>query len=183
MSAAGTATMRKASAECVESDQSIDELQTHDLGELRVRWRRIMRAQPPVHLSRALMARVLTYKLEVKLHGDLDPASIRFLNKILDDHDAARRTGKLRPKAVPIVPSVPAPPLRPGTVLIREHQGQMHSVMVMVDGFAWSGQTYASLSEVARAITGTRWNGPRFFGLRDQPERALQPPASGGGSE
>jgi Protein of unknown function (DUF2924) len=54
---------------------------------------------------------------------------------------------------------------------VREWEGASHRVMVMAEGFAWNGTTYASLSQVARAITGTRWNGPRFFGLRDQKGR------------
>jgi hypothetical protein len=62
--------------------------------------------------------------------------------------------------------------LRPGTVLIREWDGAPQRVMVLADGFAWNGSTYKSLSQVARAITGTRWNGPRFFGLRDKKDRA-----------
>ena len=53
-------------------------------------------------------------------------------------------------------------------ILAREHNGELHRVVVMPDGFAWNGKTYGSLSEVARAITGTNWNGPRFFGLRDR---------------
>ena len=56
--------------------------------------------------------------------------------------------------------------LTPGTVLVREWDQQSHRVMVLADGFAWNGQTYDSLTKVAFAITGTRWNGPRFFGLR-----------------
>jgi DUF2924 family protein len=56
--------------------------------------------------------------------------------------------------------------LKPGTLLRREWQGVLHSVIVAKHGFAWNGSTYGSLSEVARAITGTRWSGPRFFGLR-----------------
>jgi hypothetical protein len=58
--------------------------------------------------------------------------------------------------------------IRPGTPLVREWEGVSHRVMVMAEGFAWNGSTYPSLSKVARAITSTRWNGPRFFGLRDQ---------------
>jgi Protein of unknown function (DUF2924) len=58
--------------------------------------------------------------------------------------------------------------LRPGTVLAREWNGQMHRVAVLADGFAWNGKTYASLSKVAFAITGTRWSGPRFFGVREK---------------
>ena len=62
--------------------------------------------------------------------------------------------------------------LTPGTVLVREWDRQSQRVMVMADGFAWKGQTYDSLSKVAFAITGTRWNGPRFFGLRDKKGRS-----------
>jgi hypothetical protein len=61
--------------------------------------------------------------------------------------------------------------LTPGTVLVREWDRQSQRVMVMADGFAWNGETYDSLSKVAFAITGTKWNGPRFFGLRDKEER------------
>ena len=62
--------------------------------------------------------------------------------------------------------------LTPGTVLTREWDRRSQRVMVMADGFAWNGQTYDSLSKVAFAITGTRWNGPRFFALRDKEDRS-----------
>ena len=65
--------------------------------------------------------------------------------------------------------------LLPGTVLTREWNGQMHRVMVVKDGFAWDGRSYDSLSTVAFAITGTKWNGPRFFGLRDQKPAEMRP--------
>jgi hypothetical protein len=61
--------------------------------------------------------------------------------------------------------------LTPGTVLVREWNRHSQRVTVMADGFAWNGQTYDSLSKVAFAITGTKWNGPRFFGLRDKEDR------------
>jgi hypothetical protein len=61
--------------------------------------------------------------------------------------------------------------VRPGTVLGREWKGRMQRVAVLADGFAWNGKTYPSLSQAAFAITGTRWNGPRFFGLRDKPAK------------
>jgi Protein of unknown function (DUF2924) len=64
---------------------------------------------------------------------------------------------------------------RPGTVLGREWNGQMQRVVVLADGFAWKGKTYPSLSKVAFAITGTRWNGPKFFGLRDKPTKGRSP--------
>jgi hypothetical protein len=61
--------------------------------------------------------------------------------------------------------------VRPGTVLGREWNGQMQRATVLENGFAWKGKTYPSLSKIALAITGTRWNGPRFFGLRDKPSK------------
>jgi hypothetical protein len=58
-------------------------------------------------------------------------------------------------------------PARPGTILVREWQGTTHHVTVVADGFIWNGGSHSSLSGIARAITGTKWNGPRFFGLRE----------------
>ena len=63
--------------------------------------------------------------------------------------------------------------VRPGTILAREWNGRMHRVAVLSEGFAWNGKTYPSLSKIALGITGTRWNGPRFFGLRDKPVREV----------
>ena len=68
-------------------------------------------------------------------------------------------------------PSRSTTSLRPGTMLGREWNGQVQRVAVLADGFAWNGKAYPSLSKVAFAITGTRWNGPKFFGLRDKPSR------------
>jgi Protein of unknown function (DUF2924) len=63
--------------------------------------------------------------------------------------------------------------LTPGTVLVREWDQRSHRVMVLADGFAWNGQTFDSLTKIALAITGTRWNGPRFFGLRSKEDRSI----------
>ena len=160
--------------------REIAEFATLDLADLRIRWRRHLRTAPPPQLSRSLLMRLLAYRIQAKVLGDLDRDSARLLDRIgkerLRRRAAAERAAK--PKAPPIVPPIPAPGLRPGTLLVREFAGEVHTVTVVAGGFAWKGATYASLSEVARAITGTRWNGPRFFGLRDKvPTRAT----SGGG--
>jgi hypothetical protein len=85
----------------------------------------------------------------------------------------ARRT-----KAPPPIPPVPEKrSLKPGTILVREHEGVLHQVAAVNGGFAWNETTYRSLSEVARAITGTNWNGPRFFGLREKAKPAGSTPA------
>jgi hypothetical protein len=149
-----------------------------DLHQLRSRWRQCLRTTPPQNLTRPLLMCLLAYRMQARIFGDLDPATAKFLDRIARDNarrrDAADRP---KPKAVPPVPPAPRDrSLKPGTLLIREHAGVLHRVMVMADGFACNGVTYASLSEVARAITGTRWNGPRFFGLRDKaPIQDAQP--------
>ena len=95
---------------------------------------------------------------------------MRFLDQIATDWRVRRAAGTIKPKAVPPIPPVPLKrSLKPGTILAREHGGALHRVMVLDEGFAWNGSTYGSLSEAAHAITGTKWNGPRFFGLRDGP--------------
>ena len=91
------------------------------------------------------------------MFGDLDKATARLLDRIADDAASGKRVEVPVPDRVGI---------RPGTLLVREWEGVSHRVMVMAEGFAWNGETYASLSKVARAITGTRWNGWVFFGLK-----------------
>ena len=113
----------------------------------------------PSHLPKNLLLRVLAYRAQAAVFGDLDKATARLLDRIADDAGSGKRVEVPVPDRVGI---------RPGTLLVREWEGVSHRVMVMAEGFAWDGSTYPSLSKVARAITGTRWNGPRFFGLRDQ---------------
>ena len=109
---------------------------------------------------------------QARVHGELDRETARYLDRIAKDRARRRRAGEGKPKAPPPIPPAPATrSLKPGTLLAREYDGHLHRVTVVPDGFAWNGAVYNSLSEIARAITGTRWNGPRFFGLRDRPAR------------
>jgi Protein of unknown function (DUF2924) len=144
----------------VESE--IAHLRGLDLHGLRARWRSLTGRAAPAHLSKALLLRVLAYRVQAAAFGDLDKATTRLLDRIADE----ALDGK--PVDIPVPDRAG---LRPGTVLVRDWEGTAHRVMVMTEGFAWNGTTYASLSKVARAITGTRWNGPRFFGLRDKGRR------------
>ena len=140
-------------------DIEIANLRGLDVDDLRARWRTMFRRKAPPHLPRHLLFRVLAYRLQADQLGDLAPD----IRRILESHsDSAGGNAKLKADLHQIRPS-----LRPGTVLAREWDGRMHHVKVVADGFSWSGNTYPSLSKVASAITGTRWNGPRFFGLRD----------------
>ncbi len=143
-------------------------LSTLDLHELRVRWRKLYRTQAPPHLTRPLLLRILAYKIQAKVLGDLDRDTVRFLERL----GRQRIDGEKGSRCVPPVPA--SRPLKPGTLLVREHDGIVHQVIVLESGSAWNENTYKSLSEIARAITGTNWNGPRFFGLRDKGRTATK---------
>jgi hypothetical protein len=134
----------------------LDRLAGMDLPTLASRWRRVFGRAVPPGLSRALLHRALAYRIQADALGGLDRETSRALDRMAG------------PGGGEVIPMPEQRGRKPGTLLVREWQGAMHSVMVLEQGFAWNGQTYASLSEVARAITGTSWNGPRFFGLRDK---------------
>ena len=149
-------------------DEEIARLRGLDVGELRARWHTVFRRRAPPHLPRHLLFRILAYRLQANRLGELDNDSQRLLDRI--GSGSAERIDRLvanlnRPRAE----------LRPGTLLTREWGGHLQRVMVLADGFTWNGKTYGSLSKVAFAITGSRWNGPRFFGLRDRPPSEARP--------
>jgi hypothetical protein len=148
-------------------DVEIAQLRDLDIGALRTRWRNVFRRLPPPHLPRHLLFRILAYRLQADRLGDLDADSQR----LLDRTDSPEEAGKRAAGAKPLTTEV-----RPGTILTREWDGRMQRVAVLADGFAWNGNTYPSLSKVAQAITGTRWNGPKFFGLRDKPSKQSPKP-------
>jgi hypothetical protein len=149
-----------------------------DLHGLRLRWRKLFRKPAPPHLPRYLLLRIIAYRIQANAFGDLDRETVRFLDRIARERETRRAKGELRRnKAPPPIPPVPEKrSLKLGTILVREHEGVLHRVIVVDGGFAWNETTYRSLSEVARAITGTNWNGPRFFGLRDKSKLARVTP-------
>ena len=129
---------------------------------MRARWKSLFRQQAPSHLPRHLLFAVLTYRLQADELGDLDPVTARLLRQIAtsgDPLEVSRRTDEFGRRRAE---------LKPGTILMREWNAQTYRVMVVEKGFAWNGRIYDSLSKVAFSITGTHWNGPRFFGLRDK---------------
>ena len=162
MAFAATASKRGAFADmnkaAIDVAQALVRLSELTIFELRGEWRRLHRMPPPMRLSRDLLVRGITYKLQERAYGGLSTATARKLEQAGAD--------SLSRGAV-----TPAPPisLRPGTRLVREWRGVTHMVLIHADGIEWRGQRYRSLSLVARKITGARWSGPRFFGLRQRP--------------
>jgi Protein of unknown function (DUF2924) len=133
-------------------EAELDRIRALGLDELRALWRGMTRRNPPKALSRDLLARMLAYRIQEQALGKLSHETRRLLDRLA-------RGG-----------AEPIRHLKVGTVMVREHQGMLHEVMAVPGGFCWREQTYASLSTLARAITGTSWNGPRFFGLRGRGE-------------
>ena len=137
-------------------------LKTATTLELKAQWRDLFDSEPPPFNRRYLESR-LAYRIQELSLGGLKPETIRRLERLgegLDGGDRKKRS--IRADAVPIV----------GTRLIREWQGVEHLVTVTAHGFEWQGRPYKSLSAIARAITGTRWNGWVFFGLKNHKGRA-----------
>jgi hypothetical protein len=143
-------------------EDEIAHLRGLDLKGLRSRWQTVFQRSAPAHLTRYLLFAVIAYRIQVDRYGDLDHATRQVLERT--DSREARPAMSARLASF----DQKRTELTPGTVLVREWDRQAQRVMVMADGFAWNGQTYDSLSKVAFAITGTKWNGPRFFGLRDK---------------
>ena len=149
-------------------EQAIEGLDGLDHAALKVRWRALRGGDPPKGLSRPLLCRALAHAMQEKAFGGLS-ATVR---------QRLRRLGA-ELKATGRIASVGTPPFKPGTRLIREWQGRTHEVTVLEQSFRWNGETYRSLSAIARAITGTRWNGHLFFGLK--PRHLLEPTAGSRG--
>ena len=147
-------------------EDEIAHLRGLDLMGLRARWQSVFQRQAPAHLTRHLLFAVIAYRLQVDRFGDLDHATLQVLNRTVAKEDEPAMSARLASF------DQKRTELSPGTVLVREWDRQSQRVMVMADGFAWNGQTYDSLSKVAFAITGTKWSGPRFFGLRDREDRS-----------
>jgi hypothetical protein len=122
-------------------------------------------------VPRHLLFAVLAYRIQADRFGDLDHATRKVLDRANADDSVSAMTDRLENL------DRKRTELTPGAVLVREWNRQSHRVMVPANGFAWNGQTYDSLTKIAFAITGTRWNGPRFFGMRDKQAQ----PTSGAG--
>jgi Protein of unknown function (DUF2924) len=135
----------------------VDALQGFSRAELRNLWAEELSETPPRSLGRDILALGIAYAQQERLYGGLSRRVAKELDRL-----GARALGNGAEAAD--LSTTPLP--RAGTILVREWQGVTHHVTVTDDGFIWNGKPHRSLSGIARAITGTTWNGPRFFGLR-----------------
>ena len=139
-----------------------DALKASDMSDLSAAeleriWQHHLSDKVPDHLPKSVLSRLLAYRLQVEQHGGLSKKTLAYLKAIEVD---------LRDGKAPETPYPDEQKLKPGCQLIREHEGTDHRVTVIDGGYQWTGKTFTSLSAVAKAITGTNWNGHRFFGLK-----------------
>jgi hypothetical protein len=149
-----------------ELEKTLEQLSHARIQTLREQWRAIFRADPPEAFGPDLLRRSIAYRLQERRYGGLSASTQRQLNSLIKIL-SKKPTGHIElPKRI-----------KSGAVLVRLWKGKSHRVTVLDDGFAFEGRIYNSLSEIAREITGTRWNGPRFFGLRQakSSEEAKEP--------
>ncbi|MGI9452798.1 MAG: DUF2924 domain-containing protein [Geminicoccaceae bacterium] len=133
----------------------LEALSETSIDDLRILWRKLYQAHPPPMIGRDLLSLAIAWKLQAQALGGLSSVVKRRIAAI-EAKGGIRKKRAVQPK--------------PGARLMRAWQGKTHTVLVLDDGFEWQGKRHASLSAIARRITGTRWSGPRFFGL-DKPAR------------
>jgi Protein of unknown function (DUF2924) len=148
--ARGLAQMQPASAPAAALEVELERIGAMNIDQLRADWRKVFASDPPSAFSKDLLARAIAFHAQQKALGGLPPPTARMLRSLI-------KPGVEPPRQVKV-----------GSVIVREHRGVVHEVLVVQGGFCWQGKTYDSLSTIAKTITGTSWNGPRFFGLRSK---------------
>jgi hypothetical protein len=143
-------------------DTELDRLPKMPIAELRSRYRELFRAEPPKAFGPDLLRRSIAHKIQERAYGGLSRDHQRLLDQLV-------RAARAKPNGRLELPRR----IKPGSELVRVWNKRVHRVVVLENGFAYEGHTYKSLSDIASKITGTKWNGPRFFGLRrSAPEKA-----------
>jgi hypothetical protein len=142
--------MDQRSVDSAAIEAEVNQIRSLGIDALRKRWRLMFGAIPPRGLTKDILGRMIAYRIQEEAFGGLDRETIKLLDRLARGH----RPSELNRR------------LKPGTILVREYEGTRHTVTVVADGFLWQEKTYSSLSTIAQLITGTKWNGPRFFGLR-----------------
>lgn len=141
-------------------EAELDRLAKEPVAALRLRYRELFRSEPPPAFGPDLLRRSIAQRIQEKAYGGLSRPTQRLLNQLAKTMAAKPNNQLELPRRI-----------KPGSELVRTWKGRTYRVVVQQKGFAYDGSTYASLSEIASLIAGTRWNGPRFFGLRSKPEK------------
>jgi hypothetical protein len=150
--------MVQRTVDAAATEAEIEQLRSMPIVELRALWRAKFKSEPPRAFGPDLLRRSIAYKIQEDVFGGLDRTTARLLRQLMEQF--AKNNGRI----------VLHRRIKPGAVLIREWKGGRHQVTVLADGFVYQDKPYESLSQIARLITGTRWNGPKFFGLRADKE-------------
>ncbi len=139
-------------------EAEVERLRSMAIVELRALWRAKFKSEPPKAFGPDLLRRSIAYKIQEDAYGGIDRTTAQLLKQLMEQF--ANNNGRIAlPRRI-----------KSGAVLIRQWKGERHQVTVLEDGFSYRGKPYESLSQIARLITGTRWNGPKFFGLRADKE-------------
>ena len=149
-------------------EDELDRLVAMPIVQLRPRYRQVFRTDPPKAFGPDLLRRSIAHCIQEKAYGGLSRSTQRLLDQLMKAYAAKSNSKIVLPRRI-----------KPGAVLIREWKGQSYRVIVLADGFAYDGKTFGNLSEIAVLITGTRWNGPRFFGLRATAQESADPTRTG----
>lgn len=145
-----------------EVEAELERLPKMPIVDLRNRYRELFRSQPPKAFGPDLLRRSIAYRIQERAYGGLSREHQRLLDQLVKAAQA-KPNGRLElPRRI-----------KPGSELVRMWNGRTYRVVVMDKGFAWEGHTFSSLSEIAFEITGTKWNGPRFFGLRSSSSKSV----------
>jgi len=144
-------------APVADIEKEIERIQSLGLDDVRSLWQQTFRKSVPKALTRDLLVRMLAWHIQEQAFGGHDRATLKILASYAKGAPDAQRTRRLKP----------------GTEIVREYQGERHTVIITVEGFRWREGDYPSLTAIARIITGTNWNGPRFFGLRPAGENPI----------
>ena len=143
-------------------DQQLAQLSTMKRQELQSLWQKLFGRQPSSRLRRETLLPILGYRIQEKTYGGLKESLSRKLRELAEDCPTDRK---------PVVKSILRPKI--GTRFIREWKGRLHEVTVLENGYEYDNRTYRSLSEIAHLITGTKWSGPAFFGIRRRSRKAI----------
>jgi hypothetical protein len=153
---------RSLASDAAQVERDLAQLHAMPLADLRVAWLARFGAQPPKLKTREILLRIMAWRIQADVFGDHTPEVKRKLTQL------AAAFEKDPNRAIGLVPD-----LKPGIVLAREWKGVVHRVLVQHEGFIYAERHYRSLTDIARTITGSRWSGPRFFGIEPRARRGL----------